>query len=59
MCAWGINYAARRGSYGQQKVKLEWQDLTNLWEAFNPRSNELRLAESKKRLVDVWGEEGK
>lgn len=43
----------KKGSFGQQKVKLERQDLTNLWEAFNPRGNELRLGESKKRFMNI------
>lgn len=38
---------------GQQKVKLDRQDLTNLEKALNPRSNELRLVKSKKRCMSI------
>lgn len=46
------------GSFGQQKVKLEWQDLTNLLETFNPTGNELRLVGSKKRIMNMLRRRG-
>ena len=46
-----------KGSFGTQKVKQERQDVTNLWEVFNPRANELRLVESQRRLMNASEEE--